>query len=229
MFTVKSQHFFNRYLKFIEYCRNTSKGEYTEKHHIIPKSMGGSDDSNNLILLTGREHFISHILLWKSFQNRQTNFALWSMRMKKERLFQLSSKNYESLRQEHSKFQSEKMRENNPMYNTLTKNKISNHKKGKKLKEETKRKMSIVRKGVPKTEETKQKMSSSAKGKPKTTEHKLSLSLNHRDVSGNKNPMYGKSAIRDKKLKWYTNGTESKFLTEDTQPIGWIRGRKINR
>ena len=41
------------------------------------------------------------------------------------------------------------------------------------------------------------------------------------------NPMYGKSAIKDRNLKWYTNGIENKFLSENTQPTGWIRGRTI--
>lgn len=36
-----------------------------EKHHILPKSMGGSNDGDNLIHLTLREHFLSHQLLTK--------------------------------------------------------------------------------------------------------------------------------------------------------------------
>lgn len=38
---------------------------YTESHHIIPRCFGGSDSDNNLVLLTGREHFIAHALLLK--------------------------------------------------------------------------------------------------------------------------------------------------------------------
>jgi hypothetical protein len=36
-----------------------------ERHHIIPKSMGGSNDQENLVLLTTRQHFICHKLLIK--------------------------------------------------------------------------------------------------------------------------------------------------------------------
>ena len=43
-------------------------------------------------------------------------------------------------------------------------------------------------------------MSASSKGKPKTTQHKLSLSLNHRDVSGINNPMYGKKHTEETKI-----------------------------
>lgn len=37
--------------------------EYYESHHIIPKSLGGTNNSENLVLLTAREHFICHRLL----------------------------------------------------------------------------------------------------------------------------------------------------------------------
>ena len=33
-------------------------------HHIIPKSLGGSNDKSNLVLLTPEEHF-AHYYLWK--------------------------------------------------------------------------------------------------------------------------------------------------------------------
>lgn len=36
-----------------------------EVHHIIPRCMGGTDDSSNLVRLTCREHFLCHKLLTK--------------------------------------------------------------------------------------------------------------------------------------------------------------------
>lgn len=39
------------------------ESEYGEWHHIIPKSLGGIDDSDNLVRLSAREHFICHLLL----------------------------------------------------------------------------------------------------------------------------------------------------------------------
>ena len=38
---------------------------YTEKHHILPVCMGGSNVKANLVRLTAREHFIAHWLLYK--------------------------------------------------------------------------------------------------------------------------------------------------------------------
>ena len=40
---------------------------YTENHHIIPKSLGGTDDKENLVELSAREHFICHLLLTKMY------------------------------------------------------------------------------------------------------------------------------------------------------------------
>jgi hypothetical protein len=38
---------------------------YVENHHIIPKSIGGNDDTSNIVALTAKEHFICHLLLTK--------------------------------------------------------------------------------------------------------------------------------------------------------------------
>ena len=38
---------------------------YTERHHIIPRSFGGSDDDSNIVTLTAREHFLAHYCLWR--------------------------------------------------------------------------------------------------------------------------------------------------------------------
>ena len=54
------------YLEIIEYAKSCCrvKGEsYYENHHIIPKSLGGSDSDYNMVLLTAQEHFKVHTLL----------------------------------------------------------------------------------------------------------------------------------------------------------------------
>lgn len=58
---------------------------YKESHHIIPRCMGGSDDSDNLIDLTAREHFIAHLLLAKVHNNSKLWVAVLMMKGKKNR------------------------------------------------------------------------------------------------------------------------------------------------
>jgi hypothetical protein len=40
---------------------------YTENHHVIPRCMGGTDHSENLVALTPEEHYVAHQLLIKIY------------------------------------------------------------------------------------------------------------------------------------------------------------------
>lgn len=55
------------YDQIIERARIRELLEYTERHHIIPKCMGGCNSKNNIVRLTYREHFICHWLLCKIY------------------------------------------------------------------------------------------------------------------------------------------------------------------
>jgi len=48
---------------------------YYEAHHIIPRCMGGGNDKTNIVLLTAREHFIVHWLLYE-INNGNVKLAL---------------------------------------------------------------------------------------------------------------------------------------------------------
>jgi hypothetical protein len=51
--------------RLIERARSRTLLVYFERHHIQPKSLGGSDEPSNLVRLTYREHFLVHWLLTK--------------------------------------------------------------------------------------------------------------------------------------------------------------------
>lgn len=53
---------------------------YFEKHHIIPKSLGGSNDKDNLVKLTAREHFVCHRLLTKITSGATKAKMIFAMR-----------------------------------------------------------------------------------------------------------------------------------------------------
>lgn len=53
------------YKQIIDNRLNTPYGGYTEKHHIIPVCLGGTNSKDNLVRLTAREHFICHWILVK--------------------------------------------------------------------------------------------------------------------------------------------------------------------
>jgi len=76
-------------------------GVYYEKHHIIPKSHGGNNSKENLVLLTAREHFLAHWLLWKIYGTKEMAFAFHSMkRNKKTKQYEfLTSRHYAAARE----------------------------------------------------------------------------------------------------------------------------------
>ena len=76
----------NKYTRVYGQIINRAKSRdtegYVEKHHIIPQSLGGSNDSTNIVKLTAREHFICHLLLTKmvSGSNKSKMYqAAWMM------------------------------------------------------------------------------------------------------------------------------------------------------
>src|SRR5258707_319526 len=54
--------------------------QYTERHHILPKCMGGTNDPSNIVRLTPEEHFLAHQLLVRMHpEHRGLVFALRAM------------------------------------------------------------------------------------------------------------------------------------------------------
>ena len=51
------------YEQLIEYSRHKNQGEYTHKHHVIPKCLGGSNRKDNIIELSWLTHYYAHKLL----------------------------------------------------------------------------------------------------------------------------------------------------------------------
>jgi hypothetical protein len=78
---------------------------YSEKHHIIPKSLGGTNEKSNLVRLTGREHFLAHCLLARNHGGTQW-YAL--IRMKGLNRRYTNSRLYAKARLEYSKFRTGK-------------------------------------------------------------------------------------------------------------------------
>jgi hypothetical protein len=64
----------------VKEVRKKGQGIYLESHHIVPKCIGGSNDSTNKALLTAREHFICHWLLYRIYpNNHRLCYAFWMM------------------------------------------------------------------------------------------------------------------------------------------------------
>lgn len=66
------------YYSIIERAKqqNAIKLEIHQTHHIIPKSIGGSNDNSNLVNLTYKEHRVCHCLLIKMQVNKQNEIKM---------------------------------------------------------------------------------------------------------------------------------------------------------
>lgn len=80
--------------------------DYYEQHHILPRSLGGSDEKSNLVMLTAREHYIAHLLLYRMYKTeggenlRKMAFALISMlSTKTTTLRRFSARSYSIMRE----------------------------------------------------------------------------------------------------------------------------------
>jgi len=164
---------------------------YSERHHIIPRCMSGSDDEKNIAILTPEEHFICHQLLVKMQPNNlKLAFAANMMCVDKGDGCRNNNKRFGWLKRKLSLLQKgNKLTEEAKILRKsrmIQKGTSRKGKPGNKLTEETKQKLSRVshRKGKPgrrHTDETKQKLSRAAKGR--VSHRKGKPGRRHTDVS----------------------------------------------
>lgn len=168
--------------------RTLPKEVYTEKHHIIPRSMGGNNKKENLVELTAREHFICHWLLIKMTDGEDRHKMLYAIQVFKaynnimdRYKSHITARVYEHYRIECARVHSARLT-GKPGWKWTTEQKqaMSVKKKGtippnagKPMSEEQKRKLSEARKGQPApnkgkpmSDEQKRKLSEARKGKP---------------------------------------------------------------
>ena len=81
---------------------------YYERHHILPKCLGGNNNKQNLVYLTAREHFIAHWLLWKIHKSKQLAYAfiLLSNRNSNNNQVKITSKMYDNIKNLRSQYYS---------------------------------------------------------------------------------------------------------------------------
>lgn len=179
---------------------NKSKLDYyTEKHHIVPRCLGGSDRCDNLVLLKAEEHFLAHKLLTKIYpDNYKIIMALISMGMQSHTHKRHYNKSYAYARRKMSELQSGT---GNPFY-------------GKTHTEEFKSKLRLLYTGrkitwVDKILETKRKFP-----RKLTNEEKLEISKRN---SGQGNGMFGKTHSKEARIK-ISNAAKERYKDPSKNP-----------
>lgn len=186
MFT--NNKYFIYYNNIIEAAKSrVLTNTYVEKHHIIPKSLGGSNLPDNIVQLTAKEHFICHRLLTKFTTGNDKHkmiYAVWRMvnPSKKHKRHIPNSRVYQLIKLEMSVATSERVK--NTKLSDEHKKKIGLSKIGKtrNITPEWREKIVKSMTGLtrdPYSEEHKKKISDAQRGVPRgsqSDEHKQNIS-----------------------------------------------------
>ena len=167
---------------------------YKERHHIIPRCVGGTDEHTNLTYLTAREHYFAHLLLAKHYGGSHWRAVKFMGELKGRK----TSKMYESARLIWIRSISGENNHNygkgylqagelNHMYGKTTSDLQKESTRmlmtGRTVSEETRKKMSASQTGKKATEETRRKMSEQRKGRILSEEHKAKVGRKGRVIS----------------------------------------------
>jgi hypothetical protein len=214
---------YENYIKYVK-TLNREKGDgiYYELHHIIPESLNGTNNNDNLVLLTAREHFLAHYLLCKIYfgkQRKKMLFAFLMLNKNPNGETYINSKLYERYRLEALKNWGQIRKGTH--HSQETKEKMSKAKLGKYPSKETRDKMSDAKKKNPvnfwlgkhRDEETRDKISKKKKGIPVGVGKKLSKE--HRESI---------SKVT-KNRKWWNDGKGNTKFCEISPGENWLKGR----
>jgi hypothetical protein len=180
------------YSQLIAKAQARSKVEdYVERHHVVPKSLGGTDDKSNLVSLTAREHFLAHMLLarihggsqWlavirmRGMEKRYVNNRLYAIAKKQQALAMSRKHKGKTLSLEHKANIAAASK--GRAHSAETRAKLSNALIGHAVSAETRAKIGATSKGRTHTATTRAKIGAANKRriyKPMSVETKAKLS-----------------------------------------------------
>ncbi len=231
--------------------RGWKKARGRERHHIIPQSLGGSNDKSNLVYLSCREHFLCHWLLVRMTEGEnyhKMRYALMGMRAENEHHVRyktrFTARVYEKYRIEHSEYHSKLMKSKNLVpWNKggaeITDEHRENLRKAartrnidpvKQAEGQRKRIEKIL--GQKRSEETKKLMSQSHTGKikgPQSDQHRLAISLAGKGIKKKEGHATNVANAVKGNISINKDGVEKKVKKDTLQEYlndGWQLGGK---
>ena len=117
------------YNMIIERRKQSPLEGYVEKHHILPRCLGGDNKKENIVKLSAREHYMCHLLLTKLYEKNDPRYykmvrafmmMCWYHNEDLQKRYFVSSKKYERLRKTFSETMSESQKgKSNSNYGTM--------------------------------------------------------------------------------------------------------------
>jgi hypothetical protein len=197
-----------RYEKLIDHYRTKMVEGFYEKHHILPKCLGGTDEKTNLILLPTRVHFIAHALLYKAYpQERKLAQAFGMM---------VASNKYHKGRKYSSRlYEMSKLARSNALKGVPRPEWVKEKLRVPKVNKENYKK--------PKTKEHAQKISQSLKGKKKTKEHIDKLIESQKQFQKKRTEKMLQKMHMYRELFMKSSMTKKDFASSQNVPIGTMK------
>lgn len=160
---------------------------YVEKHHIIPKCVGGDNSKENKVALTAKEHYLAHKWLAKIYPDNYKIVLAWIsmafVQANNQQRYKVSAEEYEKLKIELSlcsKVRWESLEYRKSYLSQIVS--IGKNNLGTKATKETRKRLSESLKGRKVTEETREKLRKIHTGRKFTEEHKNKLSEAHKGI-----------------------------------------------
>lgn len=173
--------------------RTLFKDLYTEKHHIIPRSLGGDNSPDNIAILTAKEHYICHLLLIRITEGpnrtkmRYAAFKFASSNPYQKQRHKVTARQYQYLKEQLAIANKERPGPNlGKRLSQEQKDKISSSLKGKNTTPKTdehRKAISLAKTGQKQSQETKDKRAQSLTGGKRSTETKAKMSNWQKGVS----------------------------------------------
>jgi hypothetical protein len=154
----------DKYLRFIEHCKKKKyhANEYLERHHIVPRHAGGTNNKENLIKLSLKDHTLAHKIRYEVYRSQYDlsayNYMTGQFAKAKRAICAANgakSKGRKLTEEHKQKISKATSGQNNPFYgktHTLeVRQKLRESSYGKRWSEESKKKLSKTLKTKPET------------------------------------------------------------------------------
>jgi len=181
---------------------------YSERHHVVPVCMGGSNEAANIVRLTPEEHYVAHQLLYRIHRTRSLFNAIKCMTWKSKHTPTRNNRLYGWIRRQHAAYMS---MQTGRKQSAQTKAKIGAANKvaltGKRLSDQHRKNISTGGTGLKRTDETRRRISVAL-----TTAIRPPMS----------DAVKQQHSIRMSSTRWWTNGLVNRRAPTQPDDSFWL-------
>lgn len=228
---MKNNKYKNWYFLIMENAqtRILEDSVYTENHHIIPQSLGGTNETCNLVKLTLKEHLLAHKLLTKFLSGvEKAKMVHAHFRMvtgRQGQMVKMTDQQKTIIMREYS--EARRIMRMGKKQSEETKLKMSKASKGRPVSENARKLISAANRGrlvgIKKSQDVCRKISIGLKGKPKTKEHSDKINKNPEKIRKTAEKHRGMKRSEEAKKKM----SDAAKVRIAIQGGAWNRGMKM--